>query len=137
VQWHSAWHAGDVSYARGELSSWDVYMSSMTAIGGIVPWMLVEGVSPQMPDISQLVHGSAMHARLLVQLEPIRKLLCPLNATLLWPSCSPVCCGWIERGNTLLIAEMEWLCYRTMSVTSPSLETGLTTRTPTLTVCSK
>ncbi|BDA47385.1 probable inactive purple acid phosphatase 27 [Coccomyxa sp. Obi] len=34
---------GDVSYARGETSSWDVYMDSMTSIGGIVPWMLVEG----------------------------------------------------------------------------------------------
>lgn len=28
---------------RGETASWDVYMDSMTAIGGIVPWMLVEG----------------------------------------------------------------------------------------------
>jgi hypothetical protein len=32
------WHA-----RRGETASWDVYMSSMAAIGGVVPWMLVEG----------------------------------------------------------------------------------------------
>lgn len=31
---------------RGETVAWDVYMDSMAAIGGIVPWMLTEGVSP-------------------------------------------------------------------------------------------
>ena len=31
-------------YSLSQTEAWDTYMDAMTAIGGIVPWMLVEGV---------------------------------------------------------------------------------------------
>lgn len=38
----SLWKAHS-SFAA-QVEAWDVYMDSMSAIGGIVPWMLTEGV---------------------------------------------------------------------------------------------
>lgn len=35
---------GDVSYARGQLTQWDVFMSQMQPLATQLPWMLVEGV---------------------------------------------------------------------------------------------
>ena len=35
---------GDVSYARGQLTQWDVFMSQMQPLATRLPWMLVEGV---------------------------------------------------------------------------------------------